>query len=274
MKRLGLLLGFLAILVFLLPGLTAQDVKKEKDDEKAEKKDKDKGDKKDDDKKPVEKKVEEKKKLVYGSKFVTKIISIKPESLREFTIETKEIDPDKVMELNRWKADRSVQFAQRMQQLAQQQFNANRERNLVTRAQQLQNYQRDVGNYQRDLANFQIDLAKRQQNIYKTKPVDVRGTEEATVRSISPPLEFDDKGFPKKFTKKELDARRDKTGLPGFPVEFDSLKPGQLVEIYMVKQAAAAKGKKKGPDDVDPPVLTQPEFVLVVILSDGGGKGN
>ena len=71
--------------------------------------------------------------------------------------------------------------------------------------------------------------------------------------------------------KKELEERRDKTGLPGFPVDFDQLKSGQYVELYMVKPAPmkAQPKKKKGPDDDPPPeTMGRPEFIMVVILSD------
>ena len=52
MKRMGLFIGFLAVLAFMLPGLPAQDEKK-KEVDKTEKKDPDKkdADKKDPDKK-------------------------------------------------------------------------------------------------------------------------------------------------------------------------------------------------------------------------------
>jgi hypothetical protein len=67
----------------------------------------------------------------------------------------------------------------------------------------------------------------------------------------------------------------DKTGLPGFAVEFDQLKSGQYVAIYMAKAPPKDKDKdkdqpkkKKGPDD-DPPspeVKSRPEFIMIVIL--------
>ena len=98
--------------------------------------------------------------------------------------------------------------------------------------------------------------------------MDVRAAENVKVRSLFPPVEFTDEGFQKKWTKKELEARRDKTGLPGFPVELDALKSGQKIEIYMAKQALPAKGaKKKGPND-DDPVIGRLEFVMVVILQE------
>lgn len=276
MKRIGLLIGILAVVVFLLP-LTAQDVKK--DTEKTDKKDQTKKDAekkdvtKDPEKKDAKKEPEKKKdKLVYGYKITTKIVNFKGESNREYTIEVPELDPKKVYDLNAWSA-------QRQQQLAQQQANAMR--------------QKDGGaalrNWMRDSANYQVELAKRQTQVYTSKKVEVQAAETAKVRSMVPPIEFDDQGFQKKWTKRELDALRDKSpqllyyadkkgerkiGLaPGIATDFDAIKAGQTVDIYMAYVPPKKKEdpkKKKGPDDDDPPAAKdQPrEFVLMVILSD------
>ena len=102
MKRIGLLIGFLAVLMFLVP-LDAQDVKK-KDSEKTDKKEVDKTvDKKDPDKKEEKKKPE---KLVFGGKRQTKITGIKPDTAREFSIEVQEQDPMKVASVAKWAAQR------------------------------------------------------------------------------------------------------------------------------------------------------------------------
>jgi hypothetical protein len=200
MKRIGLLIGFLAVVVFLLP-LTAQDVKKDATttDKKDEaKKDADKKDvTKDPEKKDAKKEPEKKKdKLVYGYKFSTKIVNFKGETNREYTIEMQELDKKKVDDMNAWSF-------QRENQLAQQKVNAMR--------------QKDGGaalrNWMRDLANYQVELAKRQTQVYTSKKVEVQAAENAKVRSMVPPIEFDDQGFQKKWTKKEFDALRNKSPL-------------------------------------------------------------
>ncbi len=282
MKRIGLLIGFLTVLVFLLPS-SGQDVKKDADKKDAakkdDKKDPEKKDAKDPEKKDAkdpdpEKKDEKKKppeKLVYGTKFVTKILGLKGESNREYTIETQEIDPNKVADMQKWSATRQ-------QQLAQQYAQALQQKDFKARAQALQNWQRDSAGYQQE-------MAKRQTQLTSPKQLEIRATDNAKVRSMTPPIEFDDQGFQKKWTKKELDElrTREKSNivlyqgdsrvgpLPGFPSDLDGIKQGQYVEIYLPKVAPAAKGaKKKGPSDDDPPaVKTSPEFVLIVILQDG-----
>jgi hypothetical protein len=254
MKRIGLSIGFAAMLAFMLPGLPAQDEKK-KDIEKTEKKEIDKKDPeaKDPEKKKKEKEPEPKKdKLVYGDKFASKILGFKGDSNRELTIEVQVRDDKKVQDVANWSA-------QRQQQLAQQYAQALQQKDLNARANQLANWKRDTGNYQ-------LELAKK--NVYSPKSMEVRAHETAKVRAMTPPIEFDDQGFQKKWTKKELEALKDKTGLPGYPVEFDALKSGQYIQVYMAKVAPAAK-KKKGADDDDPPPAPKtPEFVLIVITAE------
>ena len=273
MKRIGLLIGFLAVILILLPSSPAQDAKKDVDktDKKKDETKKDldkKSDAKDPEKKEEKKEPEKKKapeKLVYGAKLVTRIQGFKGES-REYTIEVQELDPNKVFALKKWTAERSVQ-------LAQQQFNAASQTDMNTRIQQLQQYQQDV-------FNFKKEVAQRSSQLTTAKRMEIRAAENAKVRVMTPPLEFDDAGFPKKWTKKELTELREKNPLhlsqgdsravlaPGFPAEFDAIKQGQVVEVYMTKVTPMAK-KKKGPDDDDPPAMKGNEFVLMVVVQEG-----
>src|ERR1019366_4447513 len=205
MKRIGLFIGFLALLIVVLPSLTAQDEKK-KDEAKVEKKDEAKKDeakkdekkdpekkdekkdpeKKDEEKKKPEAKKVEKEKLVYSTKFQTKIVSANAENGREFTIELQEVDPKKVYDMNVW-------VAQRTQQLTQELFNAQKQKG--------QGYQQAMFNYNKGMATFQYDKAKRAAGIYTAKNVEVKATENAKVRVMFPPVEFDDNGFQKKWAK-------------------------------------------------------------------------
>jgi hypothetical protein len=287
MKRIGLMIGFLALLIVVLPSFTAQDAKKDaakteqkdeakKDDAKKDepkkdeaKKDEPKKDdakkdekkdpeKKDDEKKKAEPKKSEKEKINSGLVLTgVKIISANGENSRDFTIEVQEIDPKKVYDMNVWKA-------QQMNSLAQQQFNMQK-----ISPKDVQGRINAQVNYNKALAQYQFDLAKR--NIYSPKNVEVKAAENAKVRIMYLPPEFDDAGAVKKFTKKEIEERKDKTGLPGFPADFDAIKSGQYIDIYLAKQAPAAKvqPKKKGPDDEDVPVA-QPrqEYVMIVIKSE------
>ena len=259
MNRIGLLIGFLTMLVFVIPSWTAPELQQEekkdekKDVKKDETKDPEKKEKKDDEKKPEKKPAPEK--FVYGSKFVTKIMSVGPNSNREFTVEKYELDPKKQQEFSNW-------VYQQQQQLQKQQFEIARQKDFKARINAQANYQKAV-------YNFEVDKAKRAGNLMSVKPYELRAAENAKVRTLFPPVEFDDLGFQKKWTKKELEERKDNTGLPGFGVDFDAIKSGQIVEIYLPKAAPAVKGKKKADDDPGDAKERQ-EFVLVVIRAEGG----
>src|SRR2546429_210256 len=108
MKHIGLMIAMFAVLAFVLPSWTAQEVKKDdvkKDDVKKDETKKDDPEKKPDEKKKEDKKPEKKpapEKLVYATKFVTKIISVGANSSREFTVETYELDPKKQQDFQVW----------------------------------------------------------------------------------------------------------------------------------------------------------------------------
>jgi hypothetical protein len=268
MRTMGRSIAFLALILFLLPALTAQEkkdaVKKEdekKVEEKKDAKDPAKKDEAKDPEKKEEKKAEEKKekkkkdeeKVEYGQKITTKILSMRPESNHEFTVELQEIDPERVYQFNQWKTQRMIQIAQ-----------------------QTNPYQR-----QQQMLQFQIEMQRKSAtDVYKSKPVDVRAVENVKVRSLTPPIEYDDQGNLKKWTQKQLAALRANSKLPGFPTELDNLKVGQTVELYLVKAAAPTKGstpapapKKKAADDDDIPApMARPEVVMIVIIQEPQGR--
>jgi hypothetical protein len=92
----------------------------------------------------------------------------------------------------------------------------------------------------------------------RDKEVELDSAENLLVRTEIPPARFDDKGnaITKPLTFKEREALRgpDKT-LPGFTADVDSLKPGQVVNVYLAPKKNAAK--------TDLPVI-----VLIHILAE------
>jgi hypothetical protein len=271
MKRIGLLIALFAGFVIALPSMTAQDKKDpektEKKGEKTDKKDDAKKDEtKDPEKKEPEKKEEKKKKATekmppHGQVIRTKILSVSGQSNREFTIELQEIDPKKVYDFNVWKA-------QQQNSLAQQQINI-----AKISPKDFNGRINATANYNRALANFQVDLAKRSTQLHTAKPLEVRAHEDAKIRTLFLPVQFNDEGFPKKWTEKEKKEFRGDTQIPGYPSEFDAIKSGQIIDLYLVKKAPPPKDapkKKKASDDDPPPMVTAtPEFILIVIISEG-----
>jgi hypothetical protein len=255
MKYSGLVIAFFAACLFVLPSLTAQE--KKGDDAKADKKDIDAKDpeKKDTPKEPKEKKekkpVEEKPE--HGAVIKTKIVSMKADSARDFTIEMAMPDPQKIASLQMWSF-------QQMQSLMGG--------DPRTRGQRMYQYQ--------------MQLAIKQANETTTmKPFEVRAAEKCKVRTMFLPLEYDDTGKIKKRTRQELAELKGKSKLPGYPADFDLLKIGQYVELYLAKPAAAPKGsapaaknknkKKKDEDDPDVPIAV-PEVVMIVIWAEPMGR--
>jgi hypothetical protein len=78
----------------------------------------------------------------------------------------------------------------------------------------------------------------KNQNLFVGGAYFIRPPANFTLRNMLPPVEFDDQGFQKKFTQKELNALRGNLGLPGYPWDSDSLKSAQFVEIYIGRDAS------------------------------------
>jgi hypothetical protein len=97
------------------------------------------------------------------------------------------------------------------------------------------------------------------------------------VRRLNPPLEFDEKGRVKRYTRKELqDLKGPDPKLLGYEADFDSLKPDQVVRVTLARKKQAGqrpepkprgKGKEKGEPD-DPPEPEKPQVTMVLILRE------
>ncbi len=145
------------------------------------------------------------------------------------------------------------------------------------------------------MQSYQVQLAQRQAQMvqqqaqrqasgagYTKKPYDVRATEDCKVRIMYPPVQYDDEGKLKKWTRKELAALKGKSKLPGYESSFDSLKVGQFVEVYLAKKYGSSKAKwtggsrqkkKKVDDDPPEPMPDQrPEIVMIVIYGEPMGR--
>lgn len=245
--------GVLAITLLVLPSW-GQDEKKDKDKDKDEKKVK-KSVFAEKDKKAFAKDKEEK--LSYGQVLTGRIKTIDANSQKDFTIELQLPDPMKIYDFQFWNV-------QQKQSLAQHQVGIAQAGDVVTRNQR-------VAAYQAALAQYNVAAAQRQNNLTSAKDFDVRAGNDIKVRSSYPPQEYDDKGNMKRWTAKELLALKKGSKLPGYPAEYDILKPGQLVAVYLAKAIpAAGKGKAKGLKIEDPvdAINTRPEVVMLVVMQD------
>jgi len=121
------------------------------------------------------------------------------------------------------------------------------------------------------IANIRLEMAKNQQNLYKdqTKNLELAAGDDMKVRTMLPPVEYDDKGKVKKLTPKELKALKGPDqNVPGFPADFDNLKPGQTVRVYVTKpKKDLARGKPKD-KDLLADSKEKPKVMMIVILAE------
>jgi hypothetical protein len=102
------------------------------------------------------------------------------------------------------------------------------------------------------------------------KQVEMQANDDLKVRMLNPPVDFDLKGKPRKYTSKELrDMKGPDTKLPGYTAEFDDIKPGQIVKLYLPnKSKPAPKPAVKPKDSDEPKPVEKPEVLMVVILQE------
>lgn len=285
MKRCIAMMVAFGVLMLTLPLLTAQDAEKKDTDKKdVEKKDVEKKDdakkdaaKKDDEPKKKEdgKDETEKKKSSGGTSGKTKtppkeplpkhgpvLSGVKLKAVdsvesRAFTVEILAPDPMKMAQNQQWQMQRMFQIQQ------------SRLSNPNNPAQ-----------YLIDMRNFQMEMMQRQAQAVSWKEIRMQATDATKFRIMQPATEYDEKGNLKKWSKKELDALRGNTEMPGYPAEFDSLRPGQYLNVFLPPLKAAPKSSgtpmpKKKLDDDDPAMNAPAErqdSVLVVIVGDPNAK--
>src|SRR5262245_6158218 len=117
--------------------------------------------------------------------------------------------------------------------------------NVANASQNIANARRN--NDLKGVASAQLDLLRNQANMYDVvtieSPMEFMADDHMKIRTMLVPLEYDDKGKPRRLTAKEIKERRgDDPTLPGFDADFDSLRQGQWVEVHIEKQPPP-KGK-------------------------------
>jgi hypothetical protein len=133
---------------------------------------------------------------------------------------------------------------------------------------------RDIGT-RRSLA---VQILQQQAQMTSVKQekhsLDVETSDDVVVRSASPPPKFDDKGNVKKYTAKELKDLRGDTKLPGYPRDFDDLRPDQVVELRLVKPKDQPKPKVTN-KDADKDALAEtskPVATMIIIVAEPPAK--
>jgi hypothetical protein len=128
------------------------------------------------------------------------------------------------------------------------------------------------------MRNLQAQLAQQQAQMYQLKTekhnVDIEASDDVKVRRKDPPVEFDDKGNPKKYTAKELkEFKGPDPKLPGYTGDFDSLQQDQTVHVTLSKKKEAPKKPGKEKDkDADALDDNKPTATMIIILSEPAAK--
>jgi hypothetical protein len=148
-----------------------------------------------------------------------------------------------------------AEYLRQQQNIIQRQQAILRTRNPAQRQQQLN---------QLYLAAMQLQRAGG--NLFTVKEVqkdvELRLADEARVRTLAPPEQFDDKGNVKKWTREELkELKGPDPRVPGYKADRDSIEKGRtvLVQLARAPQEPAKKGKDKKPakdKEADKPLVS------------------
>lgn len=201
-------------------------------------------DKKDAEKPEPKTKVETREKLVSAGEFTAKIMRVGGEQ-KQLTVQVTylDIDPGKVQ--------------------ANQNFLAQRQLDISRASDPQERLRRTV--------HLNAEMQRRQQEIYKQvyKNVELQAADDLVVRQLLPPVEYDEKGKPRRLTEKEKrDLRGSNPKVPGYAADFDNLKQDQIVTITLVRKKGAPqpRPKDKGKDFLADEEKAQAK--MIVILSD------
>jgi hypothetical protein len=175
-------------------------------------------------KKDEEKTTEKTEKFVYGANFSGRLKEMDANSQKNFTVEVQipQPNPDGIQAMVRAEVDYKNQQAQIL---------VNVNLNALQKRQQLAQAAFD---YQRRVVDLRKNTVK-----YVPKDIPMKAADNIKVRSYSPPLDYDDKGNVKKYNPRELAKLRGKEKLPGYPAEFEALRAGQYVQVYLPKNQAS-----------------------------------
>ncbi|HEV3258546.1 MAG TPA: hypothetical protein VG013_16840 [Gemmataceae bacterium] len=114
-------------------------------------------------------------------------------------------------------------------------------------------------------------IAYRAKNI--EKQIEVLASDNMKVRIGHPPLDYDEKGRLKRYTRKELKELKGAEGGWGYTADFDSLKPNQVVKVFLGKKKEARKARSRDKDlDEDLHADNKPTAIMVYIIADPNEK--
>ena len=127
-----------------------------------------------------------------------------------------------------------------------------------------------------------IDISQLFKVVTNKKDIDFHAGADVKVRTLNPPISYDEKGNVKKYTRDELrDLKGKDSKLPGYESSFDQLQAGQVLKVTLARTPEPAKSDKdkdgdkdadkdKDKDtDKDKSADKKSEVTLILIKSDG-----
>jgi hypothetical protein len=120
------------------------------------------------------------------------------------------------------------------------------------------------------MRNTAIEMAKVQTYQVKKEDhnIDFQPAADMKVRILHP-MEYDDKGKPRKMTPKELAERKgpDKK-LPGYTGEVADIRQDSYVTVYLPKAKSSKPAAGASKDDYKPLADSKPEAIMILIVGE------
>ena len=104
-------------------------------------------------------------------------------------------------------------------------------------------------------------------NKVETKDVDVKAvlTDDVKIRMLIPPMQFDEKGRPKRYTSKELsELKGEDKKSPGYPGTTDDLQPNAVVRVDLVRTKEDYNKLRRPKKDDPPNELDRTNLIIIV----------
>ena len=167
-----------------------------------------------------------------------------------------------------------------VQQLVRDQQRIEQTQGEIARARNRGEYQRLVRQLAGEMERMQAQALKLQLKeggdyaVKKDyKEIDFHTADDVKVRLMNPPVQFDDKGNPKQYTKDELKAMKGKdSDLPGYETTLDKLTVGDTVKVTLATPKADKKDADKDADPKpDPEAKKGHAVTMILILSEENG---
>jgi hypothetical protein len=146
-------------------------------------------------------------------------------------------------------------------------------RNPAQQQQRMARFQRDYQNFVMQAQRLGVAMQPKFKTVPHAKEVEFDLSPELKVARAKPPMQYDDKGNVKEYTKEELKKMRS-ADMPGYTAAVDDLQAGQTVKLYLGRP----KAKKKSPgesDKTDEPAkkASEPDLTAGDGKTTSGSKG-